>query len=126
KWTTFRKMAEDCVDHAIVLGRLEERPCQTRELPIHGSQTLQSHGPLRSYGSDAELIEQLQRNDPTLGLPLHPDLPITGAQIIWAARSEMARTLDDVLARRTRALYLNARAALAMAPAAARLLAMEL
>jgi glycerol-3-phosphate dehydrogenase len=57
---------------------------------------------------------------------LHPALPITGAQVLWAVRAEMARTLDDVLARRTRALFLNARAALAMAPAVAQLMAREL
>jgi len=71
-------------------------------------------------------IEDLMRQGPDLARPLHPALPITGAQVVWAARHEMARTLDDVLARRTRALYLNAGAALAMAPVAVRLLAREL
>jgi glycerol-3-phosphate dehydrogenase len=83
-------------------------------------------GPLASYGSDAIGITDLMRADPRAGQPLHAALPICGAQVTWAARHEMARTLDDVLARRTRALYLNARAALEMAPAVARLLAAEL
>jgi len=127
KWTTYRKMAEDCVDHAIVLGRLEERPCSTRTLSIHGARAQAGTGAaLASYGSDAEKIDQLARAEPELARPLAPGLPVTGAQVIWAARSEMARTVDDVLARRTRVLYLNARAALAMAPAVARLLAREL
>jgi len=64
--------------------------------------------------------------EPQLAKALHPALPICGAQVVWAVRQEMARTLDDVLARRTRALFLNARAALAMAPAVARLMAKEL
>jgi glycerol-3-phosphate dehydrogenase len=128
KWTTYRKMAEDCVDHATILARLEERPCSTQTLRIHGAQGPEPDvgGALGSYGSDAEKIERLAQAEPELSVPLHPDLPIIGAQVVWAARIEMARTVDDVLARRTRALYLNARAALAMASATARLLAREL
>jgi glycerol-3-phosphate dehydrogenase len=127
KWTTYRRMAEDCVDHAAVLARLEERPSPTRDLRIHGfhEQAL-ALGALSFYGSDAAAISEQMREQPALAEPLHPDLPICGAQIVWGARHEMARTLDDALARRTRALFLNSRAALAMAPAAARLLAAEL
>ncbi|HET9314875.1 MAG TPA: glycerol-3-phosphate dehydrogenase/oxidase [Vicinamibacteria bacterium] len=127
KWTTYRRMAEDCVDHAAVLARLDERPCTTRELRIHGFDP-DAHrlGGLAVYGSDAPALLAVARERPELGAPLHAALPITGAQVVWAARHEMARTVDDVLARRTRALYLNARAALAMAPAAAALLAAEL
>jgi glycerol-3-phosphate dehydrogenase len=127
KWTTYRRMAEDCVDHAAVLARLEERPCATRELRIHGYDPQADHqGPLAVYGADAAGLTALMRERPELASPLHPALPVTGAQVVWAARHEMARTLDDVLARRTRALCLNTRATLAMAPAAARLLAAEL
>lgn len=128
KWTTYRKMAEDCVEHAIILGRLEERPCRTKRLLIHGSteRSDQSGGPLRVYGTDARKIEDLAKQTPTLASPLHPALPIIGAQVVWAVREEMARTVDDVLARRTRALFLNAQAALQMAPAVARLMAAEL
>lgn len=127
KWTTYRRMAEDAVDHAIVLGHLEERPCATRELRIHGfAAGMRENDTLAIYGSDAPAIEALIREEPTLAAPLHEALPITGAQIVWAARHEMARTVEDVLARRTRALFLNAAAALAMAPAVARLLAQEL
>ena len=60
------------------------------------------------------------------GARLHPDLPIVAGQIIHAARYEMARTVEDALSRRTRALVLNARAAIAMAPQAAALMAVEL
>lgn len=127
KWTTYRKMAEDGVDHAIVLARLAERPCVTKELPIHGfHRQAEQFGALAYYGSDAVRIGDLVQSQPELGRPLHDALPICGAQVVWAARQEMARTVDDVLARRTRALYLNNAAALAMAPTVARLLAAEL
>jgi len=127
KWTTYRKMAEDCVDHAVVVAQIDDRPCVTRELPVHGSPSGRARtGPLAGYGSDAELVEQLAKERPELAAPLDPALPINGAQVAWAARNEMARTLDDALARRTRALFLNARAAIAMAPAAARIMAREL
>lgn len=127
KWTTYRKMAEDCLEHAIVLARLEERPCVTRELPIHGSKAgAKASGPLAVYGTDALQIEELGRQKPELARLLHHALPIVGAQVIWAVRCELARTVDDVLARRTRALFLNAKAALVMAPAVAQLMAAEL
>ncbi len=127
KWTTYRKMAEDCVDHAVVLARLEEKPCVTRNLPIHGCRRATGdEGPLACYGSDAREIQRLIQEQPELAWRLDLALPINGAQVLWAVRHEMARTVDDVLARRTRALCLNARAAIAMAPAVAQLMAREL
>ncbi len=127
KWTTYRHMAEDCVDHAITLGKLREEPCSTRNLRIHGYlENAESLGSLAVYGADAEAIQTLVRAKPELGRPLHPELPYVGAEVVWAARAEMARTVEDVLARRTRALFLNARAAMAMAEPVARLLAEEL
>jgi glycerol-3-phosphate dehydrogenase len=129
KWTTYRHMAEDAVDQAITLGRLDEAPCITRALRIHGYQLpepTEVPDPLAVYGSDASLIRELAEADPNLARPLDPDLPAIGAQIVWAARNEMARTLDDVLARRTRSLLLNSRATIRMAPAAADILAREL
>jgi glycerol-3-phosphate dehydrogenase len=127
KWTTYRKMAEDCVDHAIVLARLTERPCLTRDLRVHGFHRHAGHfGQLAGYGSDAIGMQDMMRAQPELARPLHGALPICGAQVIWAARHEMARTIDDVLARRTRALFLNVQAARAMAQAVAQLLAHEL
>jgi glycerol-3-phosphate dehydrogenase len=127
KWTTYRKMAEDCVDHAATLARLEERPCVTRELRIHGyHERAQEEGDLWFYGAAAGEVRALLEAEPALGRRLHEALPIVGAQVIHAARVEMARTVEDVLARRTRALFLDARAALAMAEDVARLLAAEL
>jgi glycerol-3-phosphate dehydrogenase len=127
KWTTYRNMAEDCVNQAATLARLPEMPCPTRNLNIHGfHRQAAKFGPLSVYGADALLIQDLMRADPGLEAPLHRALPYCGAEVVWAARFEMARTVEDVLARRTRALFLNARAAMDMAPKTADLLAREL
>jgi glycerol-3-phosphate dehydrogenase len=127
KWTTYRHMAEDCVDHAITLGGLDERPCVTASTHIHGyHQHPEELGSLSVYGSDAAAILELAKENPGLAKPLHSDLPYIGAEVVWAARHEMSRTVDDALSRRTRALLLNARAAVEVAPAVASLLAAEL
>ena len=127
KWTTYRNMAEDCVNQAAMLVRLAECNSVTRHLNIHGYyQNAGRFGHLAVYGADAPFIQDLIRHDPALGEPLHPALPICGAEVIWAAREEMARTVEDVLGRRTRALFLNARAAVLMAPRVAQLMAGEL
>jgi glycerol-3-phosphate dehydrogenase len=127
KWTTYRNMAEDCVNRAAELAQLPSRPCVTPELPIHGAHPgAGQFGPLAGYGSDAPRIAGLPVGMPEAGAKLHPDFPYIGAEVIWAARAEMARTVEDVLARRMRALFLNARAAIAMAPKVAELLAKEL
>jgi glycerol-3-phosphate dehydrogenase len=127
KWTTYRNMAEDCVNRGAELGSLPSRPCATRTLSIHGAhEEAGRFGPLAVYGSDAPHIAALAESDTELAAPLHPALPYTGAEVVWAGRFEMARTVEDVLARRMRALFLNARAAVAMAPRVAELLAGEL
>lgn len=127
KWTTYRHMAEDSVTQAAVLAGLDERDCVTRRLRIHGYHHHGSKfGHLKVYGSDAIAIQQMIRSSPGSGRQLHEALPYVAAEVIWAARWEMARTVEDVLARRTRALLLNARAAIAMAPRVAELLAAEL
>jgi glycerol-3-phosphate dehydrogenase len=127
KWTTYRNMAEDCVNRAAALGGLIQRPCVTQSLRIHGAHANAGQfGDLAIYGSDAPAIAELARAEPELAERLHPALPYTGAEVVWAARNEMARAVEDVLARRLRALFLNARAAVAMAPRVAELLAREL
>jgi glycerol-3-phosphate dehydrogenase len=127
KWTTYRSMAEDCVNHAAVLGHLGERPCVTGNLGIHGSYSNSGRfGRLADYGSDAPHLQLLMENDPGLAKPLHSSLPYTAAEVVWAVREEMARTVEDVLARRTRALFLNARAAIEMAPGVAAIVTREL
>jgi glycerol-3-phosphate dehydrogenase len=112
KWTTYRKMAQDAVNHAIPIANLEDRPCLTHTLPIENP--------------SAAAIASLQSGDSALARQLHPDLPYTPAHLLYAIRHEMARTLDDLLSRRTRTLILNAKTALAIAPQAATLLATEL
>jgi glycerol-3-phosphate dehydrogenase len=137
KWTTYRHMAEDCVDQAATLAQLPEKTCVTHHLHIHGFQeaakkeaakedAAKQFRSLAVYGSDAYEIRKLIETDAELSEPLHAALPYLKAEVIWAARHEMARTVEDILARRTRALFLNARAALAMAPAVADLMASEL
>jgi len=127
KWTTYRHMAEDCVDQAATLAQLPEKPCATRDLRIHGFHTSpKDFGALSVYGLDALEIRQLIENDSRLGEQLHSDLPYVKAEVVWAVRKEMARTVEDVLARRTLTLFLNARAAIEMAPTVADLMAPEL
>ena len=128
KWTTYRHMAEDTVDHAITLGKLEDKPCVTRDLKIHGyyPDALEVLGDLAVYGGDAESIVALAAEKPEWAERLHPALPYIAAEIIWGAREELSRTVDDALSRRTRALLLNAAAASSMAPKVAALLAGEL
>ncbi len=127
KWTTYRKMAEDTVEMAQTLGDLEARACVTRELEIHGfHRHAEKFGAHAEYGSDAPEIEALVASAPGLDELLHPRLPLTRGEVVWFVRREMARTVDDVLARRSRSLLLDARAALEAAPAVAEILASEL
>jgi len=127
KWTTYRKMAEDTVDTAAAVADLPERPCPTRTLRIHGYDPQSArHGPLAVYGSDAPRLQKLISEDPRCGEPLHPAFDVCAAQVVWAVRNEMARTVADVLARRTRILLLDTRVSLDLAPQVAALMAAEL
>ena len=127
KWTTYRKMAEHCVDHAATLAHLDERPCVTRTLRVHGyREDGGEFDELGAYGTDAPALRELMRQRTELARPLHAAFPIYGAQVVWAVRREMARTLDDVLSRRTRVLPLNARAAVEASPDVASIMAAEL
>lgn len=127
KWTTYRHMAEDCVDQAVTLAQLPERACTTVNLRIHGYPSgAGATDALAVYGADAERVSRLAEENPVLSERLHPALPYLKAEVVWAAREEMARTVEDVLARRTRSLFLNAKAAMQMAPTVADLLAVEL
>lgn len=127
KWTTYRKMAEDTVDQAIEVGGLSTVPCQTQALKIHGyCNGSVEDGAFGFYGADAAGIAQLKRENPDLDHPLHPKFSFTAAEVVWAVRHEMARTVDDVLARRLRILFLNARAAMELAPTVATIMANEM
>ncbi|MFO7715191.1 FAD-dependent oxidoreductase [Desulfosarcina sp.] len=127
KWTTYRKMAEDAVDQAALIAGLPENQCPTRKLRIHGwLKNMDPQDPLCAYGSDAVSIRRIIDKDPGMGAKLHDKLPYIKAEIIWAVRNEMALTLEDVLARRTRSLILDAAAGMAVAADTARLMAREL
>ena len=127
KWTTYRKMAEDTVNKAYLVAGLPEKKCVTADMPIHGYvKNIDFDAPNYFYGSDQDHIREIIGDNPALGRKLHPDYEFTRAQVVWGVRREMARTVEDFLARRVRALLLDARASIKMAPAVARLMAEEL
>lgn len=127
KWTTYRRMAEDTINQAALLAGLEDRPCPTRDLPIHGHHTQPDEfGELAAYGADAPEVRELIGEKPEWAETLHPEIATRAGEVVWAARHEMARTVEDFLSRRTRTLLLNARASIAMAPPVAKLLSAEL
>lgn len=127
KWTTYRRMGEDTIDKAAMVAGLDERPSVTKHMPIHGYvQHLEPDDDLRFYGTDRYRIMKLVNEDPSLGEKLHAKLSYIKAEVIWAVREEMARKIEDVLARRMRALFLDARASIEMAAEVAGLMATEL
>ena len=127
KWTTYRRMAEDAVTIAAKSVGLPQRESATQEMRLHGwSEEAAATGDLRVYGSDQGAMDALAASSPELGVRLHERLPFTGAEVVWATRHEMARTVEDVLARRTRALFLDARAAMEVTAKVAALMAAEL
>jgi glycerol-3-phosphate dehydrogenase len=127
KWTTYRKMAEDTIDQAIQTGGLKQQSCKTKNLPIHGStQGVDWEDHLYVYGSDRDKVLALSDEDPEWAKKLHPRYNYLQAEVVWAVRHEMARTVEDVLARRVRLLFLDAQAAIECAPLVATLIAAEL
>jgi len=138
KWTTYRLMGEDAVNAAAAAAGLEAKPSLTADLRLHGydpgaegktttsGEQAEPRDPLRGYGSDATAVRTLIDSEPRLGAALHPRLPYLAGQVVWGVRHEMARTLEDLLARRVRALMIDARASIEAAPAAAELMAREL
>jgi len=126
KWTTYRKMGEDTVHLAARVAGLPERPSPTAELALRGRSEEDLGEPWSVYGSDAPTLSALAGERPEWGALLHPRLPYRTVQVVWAVRHEMARTVEDVLARRTRALLLDARASVEAAPEVARVMAAEL
>jgi glycerol-3-phosphate dehydrogenase len=122
KWTTYRKMAEDVIDHAEMVSGVDHKRCETATLQIHGWTRTDAPEPnLKPYGSDAQKIRALNQPE-----QIHPKLTITVGEVLWHVREEMARTVEDVLARRCRCLLLNARASIEAAPAVGRIMAAEL
>jgi glycerol-3-phosphate dehydrogenase len=143
KFTTYRRMAEDTVDEVVrLLGKGAQRS-PTRHVPLlgaEGTEALRMSGAamrlgveksrlnhlVGRYGGEARTVLAMIETHPELGLPLIPGLPYLRAEAAYAVRYEMAKTLDDVLSRRTRALLLARDASAAAAPEVARLIASEL
>lgn len=127
KWTTFRKMGEDTMDKVIQTAGLPANASRSAEIVVHGAQGIAPGSAGEDvYGSDRVLLNQLVKSRPELGQPLHPAAPFTLAEVVLAVRNEMARTVEDVLARRVRLLFLDARAAIQSAPKVADIIAAEL
>jgi len=127
KWTTYRKMGEDVVDKAASGAGLPHGLSITPNMKIHGyEEDINLKDPLYWYGSDLKNLKKLIKKDPEMGEVISEELHIYKVQVIWAAREEMARNLEDCLARRTRALQLDARESIRIAPRVAEILAEEL
>ena len=128
KWTTYRKMAEDTVDNAILIGALPERKCITKNLPVYGydKNLDMTIDPLSVYGTEKSQLLDLEEDRPELSEMLSESLPLRKSQVVWAVRQEMARTVEDMLGRRVRGLFLDAKESLRIAEPVAHLMAKEL
>lgn len=127
KWTTYRRMAQDTINKVIALKKLPKLKCKTKDLLIHGANGIVDRSNhLYIYGTDQTLIADLITENPDLSARLHPRLQFTKAEVVLAVRNEMARTIDDVLARRVRVLFLDAKAAIEIAPLVGELIREEL
>lgn len=126
KWTTFRKMGEDTVDYYEEITKIKPNKSTSANIHYHGYTKTPFEGHWKGYGVTATAIQELFEKDPESAQLLHPDYPYSVAEVIWAIRNEMAMTIEDVLARRIRILFLDARAAIQMAPKVADILALEL
>ena len=126
KWTTYRKMAEDVVDRAISAAGLRQVACRTQQLPLYGATASPHAGPWMAYGTDAQHLQAFIDSDPEMAAPVHPEVSLLAAEVVWACRFEMARTVEDVLVRRSRWLLLDPRAARLAASAVAAIMRNEL
>jgi glycerol-3-phosphate dehydrogenase len=127
KWTTYRKMGADTVTVAARVGGLDDLPSVTEGLRIHGwYDGIGLEDLFRAYGSAAPQLERMLDEKSEWREPLHPSFPYRVGEVVWATRHEWARTVEDVLARRTRALLLDAKASMDAAPRVAELMAAEL
>jgi glycerol-3-phosphate dehydrogenase len=122
KWTTYRSMAEHTIDKAIQTAGLKFTSSKTRHLKIHGCTDYKMDNHLSVYGADAIAIQQMMETDISLAEKIHAMYPYTQAEIKWFVEKEMAITVEDILARRLRLLFLDAKAALEAAPLVAKML----
>ncbi len=127
KWTTFRRMAQDMVEEVEKVKGWIRTTSKTKNLKIHGYKNDKDlNDPMYVYGSDKEKILELARHNPELGKILSEKMQLMAAQVVWAVRHEMARTLEDVLSRRIRCLFLDARETTRVAPQVAAIMAAQL
>ncbi|KAB2964316.1 glycerol-3-phosphate dehydrogenase/oxidase [Zoogloea sp.] len=119
KWTTYRLMGEEIIDRAAASGGLPARAGRSRRLTLHGSTASPTED---VHGCERAAIDAL----PGARVRLHPGLDLSEAEVRHAVRHEQARSIEDLLARRHRALFIDARVALECAPAVAALMAGEL
>lgn len=127
KWTTYRDMAEDVMNKAEQVAGFAHKECKTKHLHIHGyKENVDRSNFNYVYGSDIDNIRKIEQEDSSLANKLHPGYDYTGSQVIWAVRAEMALTIEDVIARRLRTLFLDARAAIDIAPQVAAIMAKEM
>ncbi|TKC10260.1 glycerol-3-phosphate dehydrogenase/oxidase [Pedobacter polaris] len=126
KWTTYRRMAEETIDLAIKHSGFEPKSCVTKNLKIHGCAISTDNNYMNIYGSDREFIEDLCKKQPELSKKLHLNFPYTEAEVVWSIRNEMAETVEDILSRRLRVLFIDASAAIEMSERVASILAEEL
>lgn len=119
KWTTYRKMAKDAVNNAALIGGLPERRCITKNLPLYGfdksAKKTDEAGFGQVYGTDWEKILSLEEDDQKLAEAFSDKFLLRRSQVVWAVRHEMARTLEDMLARRFRGLFLDAQESMRIA-----------
>lgn len=127
KWTTYREMAEEIVDLAIKGGSLDSRKCVTKDMKLRGYlENVDRSNWDYVYGTDIKGVQEIVSKNPEYSTLLDANYTFSEAHVIWAVREEMAQTVEDILARRVRALFLDARAAIKMAPRVAELAAKEL
>lgn len=126
KWTTYRSMGESAIDLATRVGRLTAAPSVTADLKLHGWSDTTLDPSWNVYGTDASDVLRIQDTAPEAAERIDAELPYRESEVVWAARFEAARTVEDVLSRRTRALLLDARASMRAAPRVAGVLAREL
>ena len=127
KWTTFRRMAQDMVEKVEKVKEWQKTESKTKKLKIHGyKKDVDFNDPMYVYGTDKEKILELAQKEQGLDQVLSESLQLLKAQVVWAVREEMARTLEDVLARRIRCLFLDAPETMRIAPLVASVIAGEL
>ncbi len=124
KWTTYRKKAEEALNKAVLVAELPNIKCSTRNLRLHGYLKSAVYGqPLSQYGSDASKIIEIMNEQISYSERIHPDHPFTIAELEWCVKNEMAMQVEDILARRSRMLFVDAHAAISSSEKTARLMA---